>query len=144
MNPDIRKRALRILQTHDVSERRLSELLQKKGYEACQIREEIVRLKEAGYLDDRRVAEQIVRAAIRKRKGVLYARFYLKKKGISRELSREVLARIYPPVLEYQIARQIRESLCSRKTAQQIPLALRSRGFSSEAISRSAGDTCDR
>lgn len=82
-----------LLGSRDYSERRMKEKLQEAGYPASIIEEAVGKLKKAGYLDDRRLAQSYVRGHLRDRSRLRIMRD-LAGKGISETVIEEALAAV--------------------------------------------------
>ena len=86
--------ALAILTRRDQSELELIRKLERKGFGAAAVAETIDRLRDCGYLDDRRLAGRLVETALASgRLTGFRLRQELRRRGISPELAAEVLAR---------------------------------------------------
>ncbi len=85
--PDIKSYALRLLGIRDRSEYELRIKLQDKGYDPEMISGTIDQLKDAGFIDDRKTAESIIRYCKEgKLLGENGTKHYLKKRGIPEEI----------------------------------------------------------
>ncbi len=82
---DIQGASLRYLSYRDRSAKEMAEYLEKKGFAAVDIEEEIHRLKARRYIDDARFARQHILYALSKGRGSLRIERDLKNKGICRE-----------------------------------------------------------
>ncbi|MCM8814627.1 MAG: RecX family transcriptional regulator [Candidatus Omnitrophica bacterium] len=133
-NKRLLKDALKLLRIHDVSESNLEKFLEKKGYEKTEIRETIKYLKEKNLVDDAKVASLLVEKSIRQKRGINYARSILASKGIPESVISITLARMYPEILEYKIAKELLFS--SKKNVRKAIYWLASRGFSDETIEK--------
>lgn len=80
-----------LLRYRDRSEREMRERLERKGYSQPVVDAAVVKLREAGFLDDRRLAENLKRvAAEQKQLGTHGVRAFLQRRGIAREISESV------------------------------------------------------
>jgi regulatory protein len=137
--------AMNALTRRDHSVAELERKLRGKDISAGVTAEIIDRLKNAGYLDDRRFAERWAEAAVRNGRGFgPRLRFELIRRGVSREMAAEVVADIAGAYGEEETL----AALVARKFARFDPLAasdreknrviayLQRRGFSIAAILR--------
>jgi regulatory protein len=87
--------ALRALTRRDHSEAELRRKLTGREFSAEAVEETIGRLKESGYLDDRKFALNWAESAVRNGRGYGYRiRFELSRRGIAEELAVEVMAQV--------------------------------------------------
>jgi regulatory protein len=87
--------ALRTLTRRDHSEAELRRKLAGREFSAEVAERTIGRLKEAGYLDDRKYALNWAESAIRNGRGYGYrVRFELSRRGIAEDLASEVMAQV--------------------------------------------------
>ena len=85
--------ALNLLSRRDHSEAELRRKLSPKGFSAEALDETMTRLKDAGYLDDKRFAQCFAEAAIRNGRGYGFRlRLELSRRGIPDEVVEETLA----------------------------------------------------
>jgi regulatory protein len=85
--------ALNLLSRRDHSEVELRRKLSPKGFSAAALDETMTRLKDAGYLDDRRFAQSFAEAAIRNGRGYGFRlRLELSRRGIPDEVIEDTLA----------------------------------------------------
>ncbi len=85
--------ALRALGRRDHSEAELAAKLTAKGFPAAVVADTVARLKEAGYLDDRRFARQWADSALRNRRGFgPRLRQELLRRGVAEAVAAEALA----------------------------------------------------
>ncbi len=108
-NKGILRDALRILRRSEVSELRLIQLLEKKGYKEDEITQTIEFLKKKNFLNNTRLATLTIEKCIRNKKGPNFIIYTLLKKGIPEGTISELLARMYPEELEYKIAKELLE-----------------------------------
>ena len=136
--------AVALLARRSYSERRLREKLAGRGYEAADIGQAIRRLREENLLDDRRYAEDFVRArlTLRPRAASVLAR-ELRQRGIAAKLAQEVAAALAPRESDEELAHDLirrRASLYSAldETTRRRRLAalLARRGFSYHIIQK--------
>ncbi|BDV44695.1 regulatory protein RecX [Geotalea uraniireducens] len=86
--------ALAILTRRDHSELELIRKLERKGFAPAEIAETVARLRDCGYLDDRRLAGRLVETALASgRLAGFRLRQELRRRGIPPELAAEALAR---------------------------------------------------
>jgi regulatory protein len=135
--------ALRTLGRRDHSEAELSRKLAGKGFSPSAVEVAVARLKEAGYLDDRRFARQWAESALRNGRGFgPRIRQELLRRGVPEaavteaiaclageydetELVRELLARKFPVFLP---------AAAPDREKRRVMLYLQRRGFSCAAI----------
>jgi regulatory protein len=120
------------------SRAQVREKLQRKGFAAELIEGCLDRLEELGYLDDGQVARRWAQVMLHERHwGVFKAEQRLQKRGINRDLARQVLDEAQRDFSQTDGARQ---ALAGRFADRaDVPLAkvvsfLRSRGFSGEVV----------
>ena len=89
-----KRRAMNLLMTRDRSVKELTEKLEEDGYNQALIDAVIDFLNKYSYLNDSRVAEQIVRS-FRNSKSVMELRQVLKRRGISEEEAEKALEVFY-------------------------------------------------
>ena len=107
--------AVKLLAVRPYSERKLREKLLGRQYVTADVREAIERLRRERLLDDRRYAEDFVRARLqsRPRAGSRLVTDLLTR-GIPLGLAKEVVVQLVPPTDEVPLARE----LVRRKQAQ--------------------------
>ncbi len=135
--------ALKALARRDHSEAELRRKVADRGISARIIDDLIVRLKESGYLDDRRYALRWAESAVRNGRGYGFRlRFELSRRGIADDLALEVSERISA---EYDETEAIRDLVnrkftgftageTDEKLKRRIVGYLQRRGFSLTAI----------
>jgi len=85
--------ALNLLSRRDHSEAELRRKLAPKGFPAEELDTAMARLRDAGYLDDRRFARSFAEAAIRNGRGYGFRlRMELSRRGIPEETIEDILA----------------------------------------------------
>jgi len=137
--PDIYLAALKILVRRPHAQEELVRKLKKKGYAADQIEQVIVRLQQEKYLDDAKLACELVEWHSKYRplgrRGLFWR---LKRKGFTTEHIEAALKKTWSPELELKMARQ----LTTRKpgTREQLIRFLQRRGFSDDVILTSLED----
>ncbi|CAH2032419.1 regulatory protein RecX [Trichlorobacter ammonificans] len=100
--------ALRLLTTRDMTVAVLRRKLLMRGYEAATVESAVERLLRERYLDDRRYGERFVEAALTSGRYRGYRlRQELTRRGISRELTAELLNTVDDPADETALARQV-------------------------------------
>lgn len=134
---------VRLLAARDRTSAELTDLLAAKGFGEAESRAAVDRLKEEGYLNDRRFAVAWARGRVHtKPMGSYRLRRELEIKGVDLELVREVLEDIYEQGEESLARRAMQGKLArlGRRTGQSpsLPVArfLQRRGFSSDTIRR--------
>jgi regulatory protein len=135
--------ALRALARRDHSEAELACKLGVKGFSPAAVADTITRLKDAGYLDDRRFARQWAESALRNGRGFgLRIRQELLRRGVAEAVVAEAMAGLTG---EYGEAELIRELLARRFPAfspgtapdrekRRVMQYLQRRGFACSAI----------
>jgi SOS response regulatory protein OraA/RecX len=79
--------SLRLISIRGRSEREISKRLGEKGYLQTEVEETVVRLKAAGFIDDARLAEALIRTCTERRPmGAAGCRRLLKDRGIPEEI----------------------------------------------------------
>ncbi len=129
----------RILGKKGYTEREIEEKLYQKGYKK-EIREKTIdRLKELGYLNDRKFAQEFIeRCLLRKAAGKYLLAKKLQEKGVRKEIVEESLEKVYPEK-EEDLAEKAGEKFLSRlsslpleKKKSRLFSFLSRRGFPSE------------
>ncbi len=137
----LRTAALRLLTRRDYTVAELHTRLLTREYPEAEVANVIARLRDAGLVDDRRVAASHVRvAAAIKGRGRLRIALELEARGINRTLVREVLADL--PVADETAA--IARHLARKRLPARLPPAehrrlvgqLLRRGFSADLIAK--------
>ena len=135
--------ALKTLTRRDHSEAELRRKLAEKDIPAPVIDATIVRLKESGYLDDRRFAWHWAESAIRNGRGYGYRlRFKLSRRGVADALAAEVTAQLSseydePGTINSLVAKKFPDfspSSADERQKSRITGYLQRRGFSLSAI----------
>jgi regulatory protein len=92
--PDARREALNLLSYRARSTKELEEKLQAKGFDSYEIKQTVLWLTDAGYLNDEVFARERASSRLRTRNwGTVKIAFDLKTKGISPEIVKKVLSR---------------------------------------------------
>lgn len=136
--------AERILLAASQSEAALRRKLGERGYDGEEIDEAITRLTASGMMDDRALADSIVRRALRSGHGLLYARKMLETRGLAREIIGRSLAEVASDdeLESAQQALQRQSGKVDRMRGYQAYAARRGylerRGFSAQTASRAA------
>lgn len=120
--------ATRALARRDYSERELRERLSRAGIEPAEVDEALVRLREAGLLDDGRFAAQRAAVLAERGRGDAAIRFELGRQGVSAELIDEAVAALEP---ERERAKRI---VARRGPGAKTARLLAQRGFDPEAL----------
>ncbi|MGB9642974.1 MAG: regulatory protein RecX [Candidatus Ratteibacteria bacterium] len=134
----ILKDALKILSTKEVSEYKLRQTLEKKGYKDPELSKTIDYLKSKNFLSDYRFCSLIIEKNVKKKKGLNYIRYFLANQGVPEHIISEALARMYPESLEYNIAKELVFSI--KKPFHKMLYVLNSRGFSEQTIEKLKGE----
>ncbi len=120
-----------------LTEKQLKDKLQKENLDYQKMEEAIKKLKEWGYLDDRKYLEEYLRSKRNiKSWGYWKIREKLKEKGLSNNLL-ELLRELYPLEEEIQDAKRLLESWTTNSSEIDPTRLLRKlagKGFSHEAI----------
>jgi len=142
-----RRYALLLLRYRGRSEKELRERLRKKGYQAGEIETTVAYLLDAGFLDDKALAENLKRQAItNKLLGFEGARRFMHLRGISKEIIEETLA--YDEDDELQNIRTLIEkkqrsirSYPELKRTQSLMGSLMRKGYSAALIRKALKNT---
>ena len=140
-----REDAYRLISYRDRSESELRKRLLKKGHTKKIINDIIPRIKELGYIDDRRFAGKWVRHKVKHSpKGRYLLRAELKQKGVDSKIIEQALNREYPYELELKTAIELAEKWLSKsrnrgKEVVKLKVYLKNKGFNYDLIS----DTID-
>ncbi|HOJ30424.1 MAG TPA: regulatory protein RecX [bacterium] len=137
-NNNILRDALKILRIKEISEIKLRQNLEKKGYRDPELSETINYLKSRNFLNDYRFCNLIIEKNIKKKRGLNYIRYLLTNDGIPETIISESLAKMYPESLEYTIARELVLSL--KKPFRKMLYILTSKGFSEQTIEKLKGE----
>ena len=136
--------AVKLLAVRNYSEKKLREKLAGREFDQEEIAASVARLKEERLLDDRRFAEEFVRArlATRPRTGIALQRD-LFQRGISRPLAQEVIAELAPPAQDEALALELvrrkwslYESLDDQTRRRRLMSLLARRGFPYDTIEK--------
>ena len=134
---------MRLLTARDRTSVELARLLTIKGFARTESRAAIDRLKEEGYLNDRRVATAWARGRLQtKPMGLHRLSKELETKGVEAPLVREVLKEVYEEGEEPAARRAMASKLSALgrrpSSSRTVPVArfLHRRGFSAEIIWR--------
>jgi regulatory protein len=106
--------ALKMLARRELSETQVRQRLARRGHEADDIDEAVLRLKAARAIDDTRVAEAIARTSITiKRRGKLRVKRQIESAGIDRATARRAVDDVFGEVdgaalLEAALAKRLR------------------------------------
>ncbi|HEU0007488.1 MAG TPA: regulatory protein RecX [Terriglobia bacterium] len=134
--------ALKALTRRPFSTRELEQRLLRSCPEAAAVNRVIERLKNAGYLDDRKFAETFIQSRLHhKAQGRARIERELRARGLNPALVREELEKAYPPQaeqkpLQYALERKLKSlppPMDAKKLSRLYNHLLR-RGFPSEAI----------
>jgi regulatory protein len=135
--------ALRILSRRDMSSAELTRRLASRGFSEAIARETSFRLREAGYLDDRRFARLWAESAIRNGRGFgPRIRIDLARQRVPEEIASEVMASISAEYDEIEILLSIlsrkfpgfNPTLATDREKRRVIQYLQRRGFSTAAI----------
>jgi regulatory protein len=136
--------ALKLLARRELSERQVRERLVRKGYDERDIDSAVVRLVEERAIDDRRVAEAIVRTqAGVKRRGAVRILRELQNAGIAPDLARQALDGIITEEdadasLRAALSRRLRGDrlIADDREFQRLYRFLLGQGFASDSVLR--------
>lgn len=143
-----RRYALLLLRYRGRSEKELRERLRKKGYQAEEIETTVAYLLDAGFLDDRTLAENLKRQAMtNKLLGFEGARRFMQLRGLSREIIEETL--VYHEDDELRNIRTLIEkkqrsirSYPEPKRTHSLMGSLMRKGYSAALIRKALKNTC--
>jgi regulatory protein len=136
--------AVKLLSVKNYSEKKLRDKLLGRQFTEGEITGAIARLQQERLLDDRRFAEEFVRArlAVRPRSGVILLRDLLQR-GVGKKLAQEVIADLAPKENDEALARELvrrklpmYSSLDEQTRRRRLMSLLARRGFSYETIGR--------
>jgi len=130
-NLDPLKRSIKFLSQRMLTEKQLKDKLQKENLDYQKMEEAIKKLKEWGYLDDRKYLEEYLRSKRNiKSWGYWKIREKLKEKGLPEELI-ELLRELYPLEDEIQDAKRLLENWVTTPRGADQARLLRKLMFSS-------------
>jgi regulatory protein len=133
---------LKMLGRRELSEQQLRQRLARKQYSQDDIDEAIVRLREERAIDDRRVAEAIVRTetGIRKR-GRVRVRLQLERAGIAKETAQAAIDSVFDAIdddrlLESSLRKRLRdrEAIADDREFARLFRYLIGQGFESDRV----------
>lgn len=120
-----------------LSARELADRLQARGHNPAAVRSEVNRLRQVGLVDDRRLADVVVRSQLQRGRGRRAITLELRRRGLSATVTAAALASLAEEeeqtALEAALARARRRHSGSLKlppTRQKVLRYLLSRGFS--------------
>jgi regulatory protein len=139
-----RAAAVRMLARRELSAAQVRERLIRRGHAAGAVEDALARLREAGFVDDGRVARAFARTrALVKRHGRERVLRELHAMGIEREIARMAIDDVFASVderelLETALERRLRPRMALEDPAVQRRLyaALVRQGFGAEAVAR--------
>ncbi len=151
MREDFFELAVKKLRARSYSEAEIRQYLSEAGASSAEAEEVLQRLIELSYLDDYRVAENVVRSLQRgKAGGRLYWQEKLRKRGIRADIIEEILAG-YSGEEEYRKALELAITYLQGKAKQNINQKMRGltalllrRGFSEETVQSVIMEQCDK
>ncbi len=126
--------AVHVLSLRDHGTEELRRKLAGKGYDYDEIDEVIVRLSELNYLNDNRVARQLVHSMFRRRKGLEAVRRWLYSHGFARELIEEISHDEEYAEQELSVCQEAKERLTG--TREKLWIRLKRRGFRQQTIAK--------
>lgn len=135
-NKDIRSVALRLLSRRDHTLWELEQKLRRRGFETQEIEPFCEEFSSKGYLNDRRVAENVLSSAVSSKSlGSNRLRHQLSNRGLEREVVDEVVGQYKAQVDEPTVAMQAAIRLKNRgKDAAYIQRYLWRQGFSADTV----------
>ena len=135
---DVFSTALDSLSRSNLSEFELTTRLKRKDYSPDEITEAVEKLKDYGYLDDRKVVESLLRKAERDCRGPKWLDAYLYKKGVGQSLRDQAREKLLE--LSNSLALQALENRVQKKCGNlreekaRLYRFLAGRGFLPESI----------
>jgi regulatory protein len=143
---DVRRYALRLLSYRARSENELRERLLGKGFPEGAVSSTLLYLKEAGFIDDAALAQDLKRLALGQKKlGYSAARSFMQRRGLPRDLVEATLG--YDEEVELGNARNLLEkrlkcagSHLTAKEKKRLYDYLSRRGFSFSVINKAMRD----
>ncbi len=134
MNDTAYEAALRVLIRRPHAERELGVKLARKKFSQDEIAEAIARLKNEKYLDDAKLARDLVRWFVEYRPmGRRGVRFKMQQRGFSAEDIAAGLSENYPPEMEKTLAQKLVQTK-PRATREKTARFLVSRGFATDIV----------
>jgi len=134
------EKSFRLLGIRPRSQKEIEKKLKKKEFAPEIIKKTITRIKELGYLDDKKFAKAWLESRKLSRKGKYIVQRELKEKGVAEETIKKTISR-YTPNQEFEIALELAEkkiktykNLDKFKKRQKLAALLTSRGFGWETI----------
>jgi regulatory protein len=133
---------LKMLGRRELSETQVRQRLARKEYPEDEIEAAVVRLREERAINDRRVAEAIVRTetGIRKR-GKIRVRLQLERAGIAKETARQAIDEVFEGIdgdalLESSLRKRLRgrETIADDREFQRLFRYLVAQGFESDRV----------
>jgi regulatory protein len=133
---------LKMLGRRELSERQVRQRLARKEYSQDDIDEAVARLREERAINDRRVAEAIVRmeTGIRKR-GKVRVRLQIEKAGIAKDTAREAIDSVFEAIdddglLEASLRKRLRgrEAIADEREFARLFRYLIGQGFESDRV----------
>ena len=125
-------RALRLLSKKSYSEKELKEKLSQ--FDKIAVDGIIQRLKEDGFVDDKKLAEKIVEKSLERKKGLYYIIRALIRKKIPEEIIKQIKEN-FDFEREYKIAEELAEKR-KDKSVSSLFLFLKGKGFSPNTLNK--------
>jgi len=134
------EKSFRLLGIRPRSQKELEKKLKEKEFAPEIIKKVIARIKELGYLDDKKFAQAWLEARKLSHKGKYIVRRELKQKGVTEDIIKKTISH-YTPKDEYKIALELAKkktksykNLDKFKKRQKMATFLANRGFSWQVI----------
>lgn len=145
---DCREYALKLIAFRDRTQKELHDRLIEKGYDENTVEDEIAFLKDYGYINDQKYAQHFIHDAVSLKKwGKIRIRAELSKRGVSREISDNLLEDAFcegsTDILVQQLENRFKNSdLSNMKERTRIFNYFLRRGFSAEEIKGAMNRVC--
>lgn len=136
-NKELYSRALKLLGRKSYSEAELREKLLKYAGEK-EVEEVIEECKKQHYLNERSLAEYLVKKNLQRNKGFWYIVSTLKKRKISEDIIREITEN-FDFDIEYKKAEEFVRKNRKKRGISSILFSLKAKGFSQPILNRIAG-----
>ncbi len=140
-NKEVREKAISLLSRRSHSAKELRKKLLKRNYSRSKINQVIQGLKESGYLDDEKFAEQWIKNRIEKKpRGKALIKSELLQKGVDRRIIEEKLNSLLPTSREKEMAQHLADKWLNKKRGKEENIKeklyryLNNKGFDREII----------
>lgn len=133
--------ALRWLAQRSLTVRELQTRLSQRGYAEEEVQEVVEELNQLSLLDDRRIAEAVVRQSLNRHEGPRHVMARLLRRGVDSEISEAVMAQLMAQVDWLEIAEPLRQryDIKSPKGRARLMRHMAREGFPAGVIRRVAG-----